>query len=205
MCRPKLVLIGSSTGGPKQLKSILCDVELPLNSSIVVAQHMRPFYLQSFADQFNKDVKSEVVLLSERTLLQNKIYILAQNSVMLPLQNISAKPDDSGIETIFNPNVDMLFDSAVPLCKFADVMAVLMTGIGDDGATALSTLYSAGAHCIAESETDCIVYGMPKKAKETNKDLRMATLKEIKYEIERFINDTNKNSWNSNASIAGIY
>ena len=88
-------------------------------------------------------------------------------------------PDESGIPTIFNPNVNMLFSSALTACGFTSVLAVLMTGIGDDGAKGLHELYKAGAQCIGENERDCVVYGMPKRAKELNPRLDMGGIKDI--------------------------
>ncbi len=182
-------MIGSSTGGPGQLKEILCDVVLPASASIVVAQHMSVFFMNSFVNQFNQDVKADVELLDKKTILGNKIYICAKNTLILPNRTLAAMPDESGIPTIFNPNVNMLFSSALTACGFTSVLAVLMTGIGDDGAKGLHELYKAGAQCIGENERDCVVYGMPKRAKELNPRLDMGGIKDIKAKIERFINE----------------
>lgn len=187
--KPKLILIGSSTGGPGQLKEILCDVVLPPLSSVVIAQHMSKFFMKSFVNQFNLDTASDVILLEEKTMLKNKIYVCAQNTIISATQNTYAAPDESDIATIFNPNVNMLFNSAVAACKTRDVFAILMTGIGDDGAQGIHALYKAGATCIGEDEKSCVVYGMPKRAKELNPKLDMGSLKEIKFKLERFIDE----------------
>lgn len=188
--KQKLILIGSSTGGPGQLKILLRDLALPPHVSIVVAQHMRKFFMQSFVDQFNEEFAAKVELLTEKTNLENKIYICEKNTVICKSQVLSAKPDDSGTITTFNPNVDMLFESGVEVARYFDIMAILMTGIGEDGAKGLADLYKRNVKCIAENEEDCIVFGMPKRAKEMNQNLRLATVKEIKFELERFINET---------------
>ena len=93
------------------------------------------------------------------------------------------------VVTSFKPNVDLLFHSAVPLVKTNKILAVILTGMGDDGAKGLFELYKEGVKCLCENEADSIVYGMPKKAKDINPKLRPMSLKEIKQEILNFINE----------------
>ncbi|QQF51612.1 CheB methylesterase domain-containing protein [Campylobacter fetus] len=187
--KPKLILIGASTGGPGHLKKLLFDLNLPKNTSVVIAQHMSSMFIHSFVTQFNQDINPDVELLDKKMHLENKVYICEKNSVILNSQTLSANIDESKIVTTFNPNVNMLFNSAVPVCKYVSVMAILLTGIGDDGAVGLDKLYKAGAKCIAENEESAIVYGMPKRAKELNTKLETANLHDIKIKLERFINE----------------
>ncbi|RAZ51247.1 CheB methylesterase domain-containing protein [Campylobacter hyointestinalis] len=187
--KQKLVLIGASTGGPGHLRELFRDIILPQNVSIVIAQHMNKAFLPSFVKEFNKDIKSEATMVKEKELLKNQIYICEKNSIILDTKQLMISPDNSGIPTIFNPNVNMLFSSAVSACKFSDVFAVLLTGLGDDGAIGLDKLYKSGAKCIAENEETAIVYGMPKRAKELNPKLETENLQNIKIELEKFINE----------------
>lgn len=90
------------------------------------------------------------------------------------------------IESHFNPSVNCVFNSAVKLTNDYDILAVLLTGIGYDGAEAMSNLQNAGALCIAESEKSAIVYGMPKRALELNKNIKALDLDDIIVEIKRF-------------------
>ena len=178
--KQKLVLVGASTGGPGHLKKLFKGLELK-GASIIVAQHMSLMFIPSFIAQFDKECTAEVVMLSA-------IYICEKNSEI-----ISASPLTAGIcspmkETTYNPNVDVLFHSGVQACEFADVMAILLTGIGDDGAKGLNELYKAGAKCVAESEESAIVYGMPKRAKEINANLKSLPIGGIRAELERFLN-----------------
>ena len=75
------------------------------------------------------------------------------------------------------------------LAKTNKILAVILTGMGDDGAKGLLELYKAGVKCLCENETDSVVYGMPKRAKDLNPNLRPMSLKEIKSEITRFIEE----------------
>lgn len=185
--KQKLILIGASTGGPGHLKKLLTGISLPINASIIIAQHMSKNFVGSFASRLSQELNSDVELLNNKVTLKNKIYICAQNSIILNSQILTANIDQSGAITTYNPNVNMLFNSAVPICKIADVMGILLTGIGDDGASGLNELYKAGAKCIAENEQSAIVYGMPRRAKDINPNLEIANLDMIRTNLQRFI------------------
>ncbi|EAK0848161.1 protein-glutamate methylesterase [Campylobacter lari] len=180
----KLILIGSSTGGPSQLKFLLNDIELK-DCAVVIAQHMNPAFIPSFVNQFNKEALSDVLIPSDREVLKSKIYICQRNMVLsgnnTPVLNITEEASS------FNPGVDVLFYSAVNLCKYNKILALIMTGMGDDGAKSLFELYKAGVRCLCENEADSIVYGMPKKARDTNPNLKPMSLLELKKEIVNFI------------------
>ncbi|WP_297192294.1 chemotaxis protein CheB [uncultured Campylobacter sp.] len=180
----KIVLIGSSTGGPNQLKFLLKDLYIE-NSCVVIAQHMSHSFIPSFVRQFNQEAKSEVLLAADKEKLEiGKIYILPKNSVLQGSTNISLHYSDES--TIFNPNVNLLFTSAVNVAKTNEVIAILLTGMGDDGAQGLFDLYKSGVKCFCENEEDSVVYGMPKRAKEINPKLEQISLFSIKNEIIKF-------------------
>lgn len=181
----KLILIGSSTGGPNQLKFLLKDIHIK-NACVVIAQHMSASFIPSFVGQFDKEASSEVSLLNDKEVLSNKIYVCRKNTILSGNLNIIATWQD--VESNFKPSVDLLFHSAVSLAKTNKVLAVILTGMGDDGAKGLFELYKAGVRCLCENEADSVVYGMPKKAKDMNPHLKPMSLKEIKKEIINFIN-----------------
>lgn len=186
----KLILIGASTGGPGHIKKLLKNVELN-GAIVVIAQHMNKMFIGSFAAQVGKESGLDVEILNEkRNLKENTVYVCEQNTVISPNLPISAKPNTEE-KTIYTPNVDVLFNSGVSICKSANVLAILLTGIGDDGAAGLDKLYKAGAKCIAENEESAIVYGMPKRAKELNQSLKSLNLTMIKKEMEDFLNAAN--------------
>jgi len=186
----KLILIGASTGGPGHIKKLLKNVELN-GAIVVIAQHMNKMFIGSFAAQVGKESGLDVEILNEkRNLKENTVYVCEQNTVISPNLPISAKPNTEE-KTIYTPNVDVLFNSGLSICKSANVLAILLTGIGDDGAAGLDKLYKAGAKCIAENEESAIVYGMPKRAKELNQSLKSLNLTMIKKEMEDFLNATN--------------
>ncbi|AXP08554.1 chemotaxis protein CheB [Campylobacter hepaticus] len=183
----KLILIGSSTGGPNQLKFLLKDLDIK-NTSIVIAQHMSPSFIPSFVGQFNKEALCEVCLLNNKEVLSNKIYICLKNTILSGNLTITAIWQD--VASSFKPSIDLLFQSAVSLTKTNKILAIILTGMGDDGAKGLLELYKTGVKCLCENETDSVVYGMPKRAKDINPHLKCKSLKEIKKEILDFVNQT---------------
>lgn len=179
----KLILIGASTGGPSQIKYLISDLELE-NTTIVIAQHMQANFLPSYANQLDKECKSKVVLLSETCFLEDKKIYICQHNTELFL-NLRAGFNKGTFP--FCPNVDLLFNSASKITKDYEILAILLTGIGDDGAKGLYELYKKGVKCIGESEKSCVVYGMPKRAFELNNKLKQLDIEDIKKEILSFI------------------
>ncbi|WP_267523219.1 CheB methylesterase domain-containing protein [Campylobacter sp. MG1] len=179
----KVILIGASTGGPGHIKYLLQNLDLN-NSVVVIAQHMQASFLPSYANQLNKECLSEVVLLENPCFLDDKkIYICQHNTELF--SNLRANFNNGVFP--FCPNVDLLFNSASKLTKDYEILAILLTGIGDDGAKGLFELYKKGAKCIGESEKSCIVYGMPKRAYELNNNLLQLDINNIRKEILAFV------------------
>lgn len=180
----KIILIGSSTGGPNQLKFLLKDLEFQ-NACVVIAQHMSVNFIDSFINNFNEEALCEVVAAQDKEILRvGRIYICKRNLTIKGSLNLSFSFDDT--QTTFNPNINLLFDSASLLAKTNDILAMLLTGMGDDGASGLLNLYRAGAICLCENEHDSIVYGMPKRAKDMNPSLKPMSLIELKKELVKF-------------------
>lgn len=186
----KLILIGSSTGGPNQLRFLLEDVEVK-GTCIIVVQHMTKGFIPSFIEQFDKHSLSEVSILGDEEILSNKIYVCCKNTTLSRCGNASGYSNIisrwQDVRTHCNPNIDLLFNSAVELAGANKILAIILTGMGDDGAKSLLKLHEAGARCLAENEEDSIVYGMPKRAKQINPELRLMSLRDIKEEILDFI------------------
>ncbi|ASM39753.1 chemotaxis protein CheB [Campylobacter sp. RM12327] len=188
----KIVLIGSSTGGPGHLKKLLLDIDIN-NCTIIIAQHMSLNFMDTFIQQIKDFFKSETLInkIDKKVFIKSGVYVCTQNSIILPTQPLCIAPYNGDIKTTYNPNVDMLFSSAAKITKFADIMAILLTGIGDDGAKGLFELYKAKAQCVAENEESAIVYGMPKRAKELNPQLLTLNLANIKLKLESFLKENN--------------
>lgn len=162
----KLVLIGASTGGPGQLKSMLIDLPKDLKVPIVIAQHMGYMFIPSFIDHFDNMLKPPVTGFDDKMSLEKGgVYICRKNSFISTKESLYVSQCEENVKTLYNPNVNILFNSATSICKSVDVLAILLTGIGDDGAVGLANIAKSGGEVFGESEESAIVYGMPKKLK----------------------------------------
>lgn len=186
--KPKLALIGSSTGGPGLLEQIVTSFDKKLNGSIIIAQHMDSFLLESFARRLNRINKvTEVVFCntSQINIETNIIYLLddtarLEQTILLQLQTIR------NFSGIYHPTIDELFFSASELKKY-EIRAYLLSGIGIDGAKGLKALKNTGYYCVAQDEKTSIVYGMPKSAKEMGATSAILSIDEIIKDINVFL------------------
>lgn len=178
---PQVVMIGTSTGGPQALAKILAG--MPSHCPpILVTQHMSPKFTQGLADRLCQISGLKPGLMIDGTeLLAGHLYFalgdyhigVSEDQGRLTLV-ISTAPAFNG----HRPSVDFMYNSALGLS--ARVMGILLTGMGRDGALGLRFLRREGAYCVAQSEEDCVVYGMPKEAIEREAADYIGTLDQIR-------------------------
>ncbi len=185
--KEKLILIGASTGGPGHLKKIFLALKPSFSTPVIIAQHMNPVFIPSFVRQFDDELPFNFFAAKNRHHVKPfTVHICETHCELKHTEGVLKLESFTGVASIYNPSVEYLFASAVKLCEKYDVLAILMTGIGSDGAQGLSDLQNAGATCIAESEESAIVYGMPKRAAELNSNIKVMNLNSIINYIERF-------------------
>lgn len=184
----KIILIGSSTGGPGHLQKIVSSLPSSFNAILVIAQHMYSPHLKSFASRLNEISNVTVRLAQQEALLENtNVYICEQNCMFdLVGGKVKLLVQESDNKSKYNPDISQLFSSAVMLCDKYKIMAIILTGIGDDGATGIFELSKCGASVIAESQESAIVYGMPMRAKELVKNIDVLSLNEVIHAIKEF-------------------
>lgn len=162
----RLIAIGASTGGPEAIRQVLqgLPAEIP---PIVIVQHMPPVFTRSFAERLDKLCTVRVKEAEEGDELQpGHAYIAPGDYHLRVVRNGSsyrAKVMQTEPVNRHRPSVDALFDSVAEASGSATI-AVLMTGMGADGAKGLKKLRDAGAHTIAQDEETCVVFGMPREA-----------------------------------------
>ena len=186
----KYVLIGSSTGGPGLIEKIATSLPEDYPNAVCVAQHMPIGFTKKFASRLNSISKVEVVEADNSTPVIPGYFIIAKSGWHLHFRKkddvIYTKlvPNTKGL--FFVPSVDEMFFSALEVMNPRDILAVLLTGIGDDGARGLKALKEAGAYTIAESEKSAAVYGMPKAAKEMDAAIEILDFEDILKRILEF-------------------
>lgn len=160
-----LVLVGVSTGGPPALETLLGALPAEFPWPIVVAQHMPATFTGPLAARLDRLCELEVVEVSKPALLEpGRVYIGRGDADLL----ISMRPGGlhalsapSSPEHRWHPSVDRLVDSARAALPAQDLIGVLMTGMGHDGAAAMTRLRQDGGCTIAEAEETAVVWGMP--------------------------------------------
>ncbi len=162
----RIVAIGTSTGGTQALEAVL--TRLPaVCPGIVIVQHMPERFTAMFAERLNSLCALEVRearqgdrVMPGRALIApgGKHMMLARSGAQYTVEVV-----DGPLINRHRPSVDVLFRSCA---KFAgkNAVGVIMTGMGDDGARGLKEMRDAGASTVAEDESTCVVFGMPKEA-----------------------------------------
>lgn len=161
----KYVLIGASTGGVEALETLLSD--FPENCPpTLITQHMPAQFLINFAARLNKKCAPEIQLARDgQAVEQGCVYIAPGGETHLTLStagrpNLLLQPGPR--QTGHRPSVDVMFASA--RVHAANVIGVLLTGMGADGAEGLRVLRENGAFCIGQDRQSSVVYGMPRVA-----------------------------------------
>ena len=162
----RIIAIGTSTGGTSALEKVL--TRLPgVSPGIVVVQHMPGAFTAAFANRLNNICQVTVKEATDgESLLPGHVYIAPGDRHMMikrsgAVYKINVK--DGPLVSRHKPSVDVLFRSVAQVAG-KNAMGIIMTGMGDDGALGLLEMRQAGSQTLAENESSCVVYGMPKEA-----------------------------------------
>lgn len=160
-----LVLIGASTGGPGAIEAILPRLVGHFPWPILIAQHMPQSFTGVFARRINDLSRIEVIEVSRPTPLRSGMAYIGRGDADILVRNrggeLFAIPAPASHQHIWHPSVDRLVTSAMEHVGPDQLLGVMLTGMGDDGATAMADLKSRGGRTIAESEESAVVWGMP--------------------------------------------
>ena len=162
----KLIAIGSSTGGVESLLRVF--KRLPGNlPPILITQHIPYGFSSSFAQRLNDHSEVIVCEAKDGMILEKGHGYLAPGNMHLTIEKFGNEYKTKLLDTKkvsqHKPSVDVLFRSVNNTVGSA-VMAVMMTGMGDDGTIAMKELFDNGAYTVAQNEESCVVFGMPMKA-----------------------------------------
>ncbi|UAL44957.1 chemotaxis response regulator protein-glutamate methylesterase [Shewanella inventionis] len=160
----KVLLIGTSTGGPVALQKVLTAFPANYPHPIVLIQHMPAAFTPAFAARLNTLCKIEVKEAQNGDVLRAGCAYLAPGGMQLMLERAGMtgrlKVVAGTSDMNYKPSVDITFASASKAFG-GDVLAVVLTGMGADGREGARMLKSAGATIWAQDEASCVVYGMP--------------------------------------------
>jgi len=178
----RVVLIGTSTGGPQALGRLLKALPADFPAPIAIVLHIPRGYTGPLAARLNAECAIEVLEAAEGLLFRPGRAIIAQAGTHLRLSKsddaLVARLDPEPRSSTHRPSVDVLFESAAQaLGKRA--LGVVLTGMGNDGLLGASAIHAAGGELLTESELSCVVYGMPRVVKEAGLAVAEATLDEM--------------------------
>ncbi|MBO8154494.1 chemotaxis-specific protein-glutamate methyltransferase CheB [Thermovirga sp.] len=162
-----LVVIGASTGGPRTLEDILVSFPADFPWPILVAQHMPPLFTSSFAKRLDGLCPLNVIEVTKpMEVMPGAVYLAKGGADMVVTRRVGklmAVPKPENPKYLWHPAVDLLGWSVLEHCDPKKVIAVLLTGMGYDGAESFAEIKRRGGRTIAESEESAIVFGMPKE------------------------------------------
>ena len=162
---PGLVLIGTSTGGPAALDVVLPQLPKNFPWPVMVAQHMPASFTAAFAKRLDRTCALGVVEVSRPMPLQpGTVYVGRGDADVIVSRRssgLNAMPVPARHDYPWHPSVERMVQSALEHCDASRLVGVLMTGMGRDGADAMTELHRRGGRTIAEAKSTAVVWGMP--------------------------------------------
>jgi two-component system chemotaxis response regulator CheB len=189
-----LIAIGASTGGPRALLSLLSQLPSGFPAPILIVQHMPPKFTQSLAQRLHEACQIRVVEAEDGLLVTSGTAYIAPGGWHMTLTRAETgkfliRLSKADTRNGHRPSVDVLFESLVPFDSLQR-HAVLLTGMGSDGAGGMQALQAAGAvSTIAESEESCVIFGMPRSAIELGSATHVLPLPAIGDQLIRAVTD----------------
>lgn len=190
--RDGVVIIGVSTGGPRTLEDILPRLPADFPWPVLVAQHMPPSFTRPFAERMNHLCPLEVYELRRPMPLEpGQICIGRGGADMVVMRRanrlmVSSRPESR--DNLWHPSVELLGQSVLQYCDPQRVIAIMLTGMGYDGAESFAELKRRGARTIAESEQSAVVFGMPAELINRGGATKVLSMERIAEQLIHWVN-----------------
>jgi two-component system chemotaxis response regulator CheB len=188
--RKKMVVIGASTGGPRAVARVLSGLPRDIGVPIIVVQHMSPEFVPSFVERLRWGCSLDISTARKGEVIDSGRVLVAPGGC-----HVGVVQDGDTRRIRFNkkaspyavfPSIDYAMESAARAYGVG-VLGVLLTGIGSDGARGMKAIKEAGGSTIAEDESSCVVFGMPRAAIELGCVDEVVPLSQIAQVILRMI------------------
>lgn len=161
-----VVAVGASTGGTEAIKCLLASLP-PDSPAMVIVQHMPEHFTRSFAERLDELSSLRVKEAEDGDSLPQGTVLIAPGNKHTILRRSGARyfveVQDGPLVCRHRPSVNVLFESAAEVAG-RNAIGVLLTGMGDDGAGGMARMKALGAATLAQDESSCVVFGMPKEA-----------------------------------------
>lgn len=189
---PPLLLIGSSTGGPGALTKILSHFPENHPFATVIIQHVDEEFAPGLARWLGNETSLNVQLAYEGATPKAGLILLAgKNDHLIMTDALTLKYTSRPADIPYHPSVDVFFHSVAQYWP-ENSMAVILTGMGADGAKGMKVLHDKGWNTIAQHQDSCVVYGMPKAAIEMDAVTQVLSLEQIGPSILSFFDNRKK-------------
>jgi two-component system, chemotaxis family, protein-glutamate methylesterase/glutaminase len=186
----KLVVIASSTGGPAALIEVFARLPDEALAAIIVAQHMPERFTKTFAERLDRISGFNVAEATDIQPLVGSQALVCPGGRSIEVCKDGNRwlakvvmPDSSDR---YAPSADRLFSSAARIAG-EKVIAIVLTGMGDDGADGVAAVKKAGGLVLAEAEETAVIYGMPRAAQRTGQVDRVLPLRDLAEELVKLI------------------
>ncbi|MEE9415170.1 MAG: chemotaxis response regulator protein-glutamate methylesterase [Acidimicrobiales bacterium] len=160
----RAVVVGSSTGGPLALETLLCAPSKPFSVPMLIVQHMPPKFTRTMAERLDKKCASQVVEAEHGVVIEPGTVYIAPGGRHMVVREWAGKErielHDGPHVNSCRPAVDVLFESSTKIYG-ADQLGVILTGMGYDGRAGSRILAQAGGDVFAQDEATSVVWGMP--------------------------------------------
>ncbi|AQQ00573.1 chemotaxis response regulator protein-glutamate methylesterase [Pseudoalteromonas aliena] len=185
----QLLAIGTSTGGPVALQTILTQLPANFPHPILLIQHMPAAFTPAFATRLNSLCKIKVKEAQQGDRLQPGTAYLAPGGQQMMVEGRGAAKtlrifEDQSERITYKPSVDVTFASVAKAYQ-GDVLAIVLTGMGADGRDGARMLKQTGATIWAQDENSCVVYGMPQALVNAGLASEILALDDVAVRIKR--------------------
>ncbi len=188
---PPLVIIGSSTGGPRALFSVVPRLPRDFHASVLIVQHMPPGFTKSLAERLNEQGPLPAREAEEGEELRRAVVRVAPAGHHLVVAGRLLKLQDTPTEHGVRPAVDVTLRTAAASYP-GPVVTAILTGMGRDGTDGARRVHEIGGRVIAESERTALIYGMPKSVVEAGVADSISDLGSVADEITRFVEEASR-------------
>lgn len=187
-----IIMIGTSTGGPKALYKLLTSLPRLDRAAILIVQHMPPSFTHSLADRLNKQTVHRVHEASDGDQIKGGHIYIAPGDYHMEIEqedmDYKISLNQSSLRGGHRPSVDVMLESAKHVHD-SQLVAVILTGMGKDGTEGLKALRQTNdVYSLAEDESTCVVYGMPRSVAESGLADEVIPLHNIHIMITRYVN-----------------
>lgn len=187
----KIILIGASTGGPGVIEKLICALPEHFPVPICIVQHFPAELTHSFVSRLQTCTSNRVVESKEGLVLEREMVIVAHGGSHLGFaRGADGLPRitqlSEGVRSDFVPSVDCMMLSALEVYEPASILAILLSGIGDDGADGMVKIKSLGGFSVCQNEQSSAVFGMPGRAIERGGVCQVLSIEEIAETMIRY-------------------